>query len=274
MTNQLSVTLIIIARDEAANLRHLLPQLFWAQAVWVVGNHCRDESEQVARENGASWRETASEDFAAIRSEFLAEVQTEWVFYLDADERVNGALLAEMRDKLADPQISAWRARRQDYHYGEAMTAGGWQEDYVTRIFRRGALTGWKGAIHESPIYEGKTGDLSNPLLHFTHRDTAANLAKSSRWTIKEAEAYVADGWPLVTPGTILRKMVMEFYRRYCRQKGYRDGMVGFVEALVQACNRAFVFIQIWELQQRPTISEKYEDLEQQVIASLKPGKV
>jgi len=261
---------IIIARDEEENLRHLLPGLFWAEQVVVIGNHCHDDSQSVTRECGASWQESASEDFAVIRSEILPQLQTEWIFYLDADERVDGHLLAELREKLADPSIDVWRVRRQDYHYGVQMTAGGWQDDWVTRIFRRQSLQGWKGSIHESPIYQGKTADLSNTLLHFTHRDTASNLAKSSRWTIKEAQLYAAEGWPPVNPSTIIRKMVMEFYRRFWRDRGFRDGMAGFVEALVQACNRAFVFIQVWECQQSPSIKEKYEDLEQAVNQSLK----
>ena len=34
--------------------------------------------------------------------------------------------------------------------------------------------------------------------------------------------------------------------------------MTGFVESLVQAMNRMFVYIQVWELQQKPTIADKY----------------
>lgn len=268
---KLPVTVIIIARDEASNLRFLLPQLFWAEQVWVIGNHCSDESEKVTRENDACWLVSESDDFAVIRSEFLSQIQTKWLFYLDADERVNGRLLKELREKLSlESSISAWQLQREDYHYGVKMTAGGWQNDRVVRIFQTKMIRGWHGSIHESPDFEGELGEMKASLLHLTHRDTASNLAKSSRWTIKEAQLYVMAGEQQVSAWTICRKAGMEFYRRYCRDGGYRDGMAGFVEAFVQACNRAFVYIQIWELQQQPSIAQKYANLEKIINQSLK----
>ena len=264
------LTIVIIVRDEAQNLRYLLPSLDWAARVIVLGNHCLDESETVAKQLGADWRKSESESFAAFRNEILPDITTEWVFYLDADERVTAKLRAEIEQKLVNSAgVAAYRLQRQDYHYGTLMRYGGWQNDLVTRIFRRSCLQGWHGEIHESPDFEGRAETLHAPLLHFTQRDTATNLAKSSRWTIKEARLLAAAGVK-VTKLTIIRKMVMEFYRRFWRDQGWRDGMAGFVEALVQACNRAFVYIQVWELSQKPTIEQKYQALEEKVNL---PGK-
>ena len=264
------LTIVIIARNEAQNLRYLLPSLNWAARVIVLGNHCTDESEVTVKQFGADWCESDSESFAAIRSDILPEITTEWVFYLDADERVNDKLRAEIEQKLINSAgVAAYTLRRQDYHYGVLMRYGGWQNDLVTRIFRHSCLQGWHGEIHESPDFEGRAETLHTPLLHFTHRDTATNLAKSSRWTIKEAQLLAAAGVK-VTKLTIIRKLVMEFYRRFWRDQGWRDGMAGFVEALMQACNRAFVHIQVWELSQKPTIEQKYRALEEKVNL---PGK-
>ena len=234
------LTVVIIARDEQENLRQLLPNLWWAGAVLVVDNHSSDQTAKVAREAGAEVIESASDDFAQIRNEAVAQVTTEWVFYLDADERVTKELRDEIVMALADDdkRVAAWSMRRANYHYGYLMAHGGWDEDWVVRIFRRECLRGWTGSIHESPEWRGEMKKLHYPLLHLTHRDTAANLAKSSRWTIKEAQLLVAGGLPPVTKITILRKVVMEFYRRYWRDKGRKDGMAGFVESLVQAFNR------------------------------------
>ncbi len=261
---KVSLTVVIIARDEAENLRHLLPHLTWASRVIVVGNHCQDETAQVARENGAEYLENGAESFAKMRESVLEKIETEWVFYLDADERVTRDLAEEIAQKLAHSAgVAAYRLRRENYHYGVKMTGGGWQNDTVVRLLRRSTLRGWDGEIHESPVFEGETQTLNAPLLHFTHRGTAANLAKSSRWTIKEARLLAAARQTPVRPSTILRKVIMEFYRRFWQQRGYRDGMAGFVEALVQACNRGFVYIQVWECMQKPSIEQRYEKLEE-----------
>jgi len=67
----------------------------------------------------------------------------------------------------------------------------------------------------------------------------------------------ISNGIPEVTFFTLLRKGFMEFFRRAVLKKGYRDGMTGLVEAIIQGINRVFVYIQVWELQQTPSIEER-----------------
>ena len=265
------VTVVIIARNEAANLRWLLPELSWAKKVLVVGHQCRDETAEVAAQCGATF--VAREgDFATLRTSILSLIKTAWLFYLDADERVTAALRDEIIQTLSDApaELSALSLRRQNYHYGHLMNHGGWQNDWVARLFRTASLRGWYGSIHESPDFSGQLRQLFHPLVHFTHRCTQDNLYKSARWTIEEARLLAAaPATPRVKKRMILRKTLMEFYRRYWRDRAWRDGMAGFIESLVQAFNRGLVYIQVWELQQKPSLPQLYEDLEAQVRANL-----
>ena len=89
----------------------------------------------------------------------------------------------------------------------------------------------------------------------------------------KEATLLAQAQIALVTLWTIARKTLAEFFRRYFLRQGYRDGMVGFVESYVQACNRGFVYIQVWELQQQPSIEEAYQQLEANLKKELKKIK-
>ena len=106
---------------------------------------------------------------------------------------------------------------------------------------------------------------LKNKLVHLTHRKTQDNLRKSAEWTIKEARALEAAMVKKVNLGLILRKGIMEFYRRAFKHQGYKDGMPGLIEALVQAINRMIVYIQVWELQQKPSIETRYEKIDQEI---------
>jgi glycosyltransferase involved in cell wall biosynthesis len=260
------LTVVIVARDEAENLRWLLPELGWAEQVIVVDNLSQDDTQQVVEQAGARYTVSAGQDFAAWRSMVLPMVKTEWVFYLDADERVTRALQEEIATVVtAESEWAALSLRRENYFYGQKMTAGGWEKDKVTRIFRREALREWRGKIHESPVYDGDEKTLTQPLIHLTHRQTEENLAKSSRWTIQEARLLVAAGAPKVTAGTLMRKGLMEWWRRFVVRRGYRDGMVGWVESVVQAFNRVMVYIQVWELQQQPSIAQRYQAIERRV---------
>jgi hypothetical protein len=57
----------------------------------------------------------------------------------------------------------------------------------------------------------------------------------------------------------------MEFIRRGVLKQGYKDGVPGLIEALIQAINRIWVYIQIWELQQDPSIPERYAFIEKEI---------
>lgn len=267
------LTVIIITHNEEDNLRQLLPSLSWVGKIIIVDSYSSDGTAQVARQFKTEFILTKKSSFAAKRNQALAKITTAWVLYLDADERLTAALRSEITHLLAHQDklsAQAFAIRRQNYCYGKPLYYGGWQHDWVTRLFKTQALKCWQGDIHESPVFQGELGKLSAPLWHFTHRHTAANLAKSSAWTIKEATLLAQAQIAPVTLWTIARKTLAEFCRRYFLRQGYRDGMVGFVESYVQACNRGFVYIQVWELQQQPSIEEAYQQLEANLKKELK----
>lgn len=253
------LTIVIIAHNESTNLRQLLPLLAFAGRVMVIDNNSTDETAKVAQRYKADYFFCNKKSFAAVRNFALGYVKTPWLFYLDADERVTPQLAKEIAQNLRQPDTVALTLQRQNWCYGEKLTAGGWDRDFVTRIFRLDHFRKWQGDIHESPLFNGEAMLLRQLLWHFTHRDTATNLRKSASWTIKEAALLAASpATPVVTPKVIWRKFLLEFYRRYYRDRGRIDGRVGFVESFVQALNRALVYIQVWELQQQPSLPEKY----------------
>jgi glycosyltransferase involved in cell wall biosynthesis len=260
------LTVVVIAFNEEENLEHLLSKLRGEVGeVVVIDNNSTDETARVARRWGATLMQTKIVNFAQVRNLALEKVKTKWVFYLDADERVTKDGWQEMGAVLEEGVAAAVAIRRRNFCYGYELKHGGWEKDVVVRVFERSNFKGWTGEIHESPQFTGEVKQLVTPLLHLTHRNTVENLAKSSRWTIKEAQLLVEAGVGKVNKYVILRKMVMEFYRRYVRDRGYKDGMAGFVESLTQAMNRAFVYMQVWELQQKPSLKKRYEKIETQV---------
>lgn len=263
-------TAIIIAKNEAKMIANCIETVRWCQHILVVNNGSQDETAAIATKLGASVLDFDSDNFAELRNAALKHVSTEWLFYIDADERVTPRLFQEIAVHIETNTAQALSMHRENVCYGHTLNYGGWAEDRVTRVFKHKALQEWTGSIHESPQFEGELKLLHTPLLHLTHRSTQQNLLKSAEWTIKEAELLAEKRTAPVTFSTLLRKGIMEFVRRGLFQRGYKDGMAGMVEALVQGINRVLVYIQVWELQQTPSVAEKYQLVEQEVVEQWK----
>jgi len=265
MTMPSNLTTIIITKNEAAMLAACLETLSFSQHIIVVDNNSTDETASIAEHYGCQVLNFASESFASLRDKAIVAVKTDWLMYIDADERVSPALAKEILSNLDNKACQAMTFKRDNVCYGQQFFHGNWQNDLVTRVFRKNSLQGWFGEIHESPKFDGQALVLNNALLHLTHRSTQENLYKSAAWTIKEAELLAQAQIKPVTFALIIRKGVMEFYRRVVRHKAYKDGLAGMIEALVQAINRAIVYIQVWELQQKPSLPKLYQAQEQKM---------
>ena len=260
-----NLTIIIIAKNEAENLKNLLPLLRFTKEIILVDSHSTDQTKKISEKFKARYLLAEEKSFAALRNQALAQVKTPWLFYLDADERPTPELIEEIALNLDQEDLAAMSIDRENICYGFPLKNGGWNQDRVTRVFQKKFFTGWQGDIHESPIYKGKIIVLKKKLRHLTHRSTRDNLLKSADWTIKEARLFQNQNLPPVTGKTILRKPLMEFYRRYWQKKGYRDGVPGFIESFIQAYNRGLVYIQIWELQQQPSLTQRYQAQEDEI---------
>lgn len=263
-----TVTALILAKNEAEMIANCIETVRWCDEIIVVDTGSQDATAEIATALGARVVSIASPSFATVRTKALKFVKTDWVLYVDADERVTPAAAKEITVYLETAAASALRFRRENICYGAHLSFGGWQDDWVVRMFRVTQLQSWTGDIHESPVFEGECISLHSPLVHLTHRDVVSSLLKSAAWTPMEARLLAEAHTPPVRARTLLRKGVFEFLRRYFLKKGYKDGMVGFIEAMTQAINRVLVYMQVWELQQKPPIENRYQAIEKE-IASL-----
>ena len=92
------LSVLILARDEEASLPGLLSDLAPLQAeVLVMDTGSVDRTREIAREAGAKLIDEAwKDDFSVLRNRLAEQATGEWLFYIDADER----LPAEEAEKI------------------------------------------------------------------------------------------------------------------------------------------------------------------------------
>ncbi len=260
-----SISAIIITKNEELMLANCLEALQWCSEIIVVDSDSEDQTVGIAERAGAKVIASQTHSFSEKRNIGKEAASSEWVFYIDADERVTPRLAKEILVQTETSTANALVFHRQNMMYGKVFQSGGWQSEFITRVFRLSALEKWQGDIHESPVFTGESVQLHSSLVHLTHRNTVDGLLKSASWTPIEARLLYESSVAPVSFMTLLRKGSMEFFRRAVLKKGYQDGLEGLIEALVQAINRILVYIQVWELQQKPSLAEKYQRVELEI---------
>src|SRR5918998_6512351 len=174
----MKISVTIITFNEAENIRAACESVAWADEVLVVDSESTDATREIAEGCGARVVCRPWPGFAA-QKQFAAEAASnEWVFSLDADERVSAELRASIEDLLfatADPAADGYRVARRSFYMNRWIRGGGWYPDHQLRLYRK-ARGRWAGAyVHESVrMDEGaRTGTLRGDLLHYSVRDAS-----------------------------------------------------------------------------------------------------
>src|ERR671933_2793239 len=96
----MKITATIITFNEEANIRAACESVSWANEILVVDSESTDRTRLIAEECGARVISRAWPGFA-LQKQFAAdEARHEWIFSLDADERVSETLRHSIEDLL------------------------------------------------------------------------------------------------------------------------------------------------------------------------------
>lgn len=250
----MKISATIITFNEAAHIRAACESVAWADEVLVVDSESTDATREIAAECGARVITRAWSGFAA-QKQFAAEAAAhEWVFSLDADERVSAELRAAIEDLLytSDAQLSdGYRVARRSFYMGRWIRGGGWYPDWQLRLYRR-ARGRWTGAyIHESvKMDEGaRVSNLSGDLLHYSVRDASHHHRMIGERYAPLAARQMFEQGRRTSPLRIAVASPAAFFRSYVLKGGFRDGLAGLAIARFAAHHAFLKNLLLWELQ-------------------------
>jgi glycosyltransferase involved in cell wall biosynthesis len=259
----MNLSAVLAVRNEELMLERCLQLLdFCDEIVVVVDARTSDRTEEIARRfTDCVWVETF-EDFSQHKNVAIEKARGTWLLIVDADERVTPALAREIRDTLArDPAEWGFWIDTINFFLGRRMRHGAWNDDHLRLIRREYAR--YQGKIHEAfDVPADRAGKLREGIWHFSHRSIEDMLHKTVRFGEVQAGELLESGAPKVTPVRLARVMGREFGFRMVRQKAWKDGMPGIIEAIYQPFSLFCVQVMLWQRQRAETLTESYEVLE------------
>ena len=175
------------------------------------------------------------------------EIQTPWVFRLDADERISDELADEITIKLPTTSADGLEMRWRIYFMGKWIKHGGTHKPYFLRLFRFGKGR-CEGLMDEQIIVDGNVEKLSGDLTHFDYKGLDEWTIKHVKYTDRELllyEDYIEKNNGVA--GRQKKKRIvyyklplffrarLYYWYRYYYQMGFLDGKEGKIFAFLQA---------------------------------------
>jgi len=248
----MKISAIVITFNEEHNIAAALQSLSWADEIVIVDAESSDRTVEIAsaftdRIFVRPWPGySAQKNFAAEQAE------NDWIFSLDADERVAPELKNAILkiNNPSEPDTAAYEAARRTFYLGRWVKHSGWWPDRKVRLYDRRRAR-WRGDfVHESLDVDGRIKQLDGDLLHFTVRDASEHHLRMDRYTTLAAQELYNRG-AHKSPGSLLLSPVIVFLRSYFLKLGFLDGIPGLAIARFAAHYEFLKNLKLWEMRSK-----------------------
>jgi glycosyltransferase involved in cell wall biosynthesis len=252
----MKITATIITFNEESNIQAACESVSWADELVVVDSESTDETLELARRSAARVISNPWPGFAAQKQLATDQAKHEWIFSLDADERVSPELrqsIEHLKGKSQAELADGYTVPRRTYYQGKWIRGGGWYPDRQLRLFKKSAAHWKKRHIHESvEMNDGtRTGSLNGDLLHYTVRDAAYHHKMiGERYAPLAARQMLEEGRQ-TSALKIATAAPSAFIRSWLLKAGFRDGLAGLSIASFAAHHAFLKNLMLWEMQQK-----------------------
>jgi hypothetical protein len=251
------VTVTIITRNEAAHIGAAIDSASWADEIIVVDSGSDDETMTIAAAKGVRVESRAWTGWVDQKNFAASLAANDWIFSLDADERITSTLAHEIRGLLEqDPRDAAYKVPRVTFHLGRWIRTTDFYPDFQTRLYDRRAAR-WSGQyVHESVSVTGSVGRLTQELQHYSYENLSDHLDRINHYSTLAARQMYERG-RRASALDLLVQAPAAFLRNYILRRGVLDGSVGLLLSMVNAYSVFLKFAKLWELQRTLSSARK-----------------
>ena len=246
------VSAIIHVLNEIENVEDCIQSVEWADEIYVMDSFSTDGTVELIRERFPRVRLEQREYLGAASTKNYAidRATHDWIFIIDADERVTPRLRDEILATLAgDLKFWAYSVGRLNFMMGKKVRFSGLQRDRVTRLFHRKHARYPNKRVHADLLVDGETGVLRHKMDHFYIRTFDHMIAKMTRYAEWGAAQMFIDGKTTGAFG-IFGHAAAKFFRDFVVNLGFLDGARGLISVGMHVYYTFWKYAKLWEMTQ------------------------
>ena len=272
------ISVLILTKNEQQDLPGCLRSVAWSDDIHVYDSMSTDTTVEIATAFGAQVTRRPFDNWASHQNWGLANVpfKHEWVFYIDADERMTPELVAAVQAAVADPgDRVAWRVQRRDFLMGQWLRHVQ-TSPYYMRLFRPSKMR-YERLVNPISIADGPIGQVGGYLDHypfskglshwierhnsystFEARQIADNRAQRAAFSLRRAFFEPDFHEKRYHQKELFYRLplrpVIKFLILYLAKRGFLDGRAGLTYAMLQSIYEYFIVLKTRELEAAQTV--------------------
>jgi glycosyltransferase involved in cell wall biosynthesis len=255
------ISVLVPAKNERANLRACLESARFAGEIVVVDSGSTDGTREIAAEFGATvvdfhWNGR----FPKKKNWALANVpwRHEWIFILDADERITPELAEELARTVAAPAADGYYVNRRFWFLDGWLWHCGYYPSWNLRFFRHPLgryeefpdvddTGSGDNEVHEHVVLQGRTARLRHDMEHYAFPTIDVWVEKHNRYSnwearlLNSAAGDAAAAKARIDPSLARKRRLkhlaahlpfrpaLRFFYHYVLRAGFLDGYRGYV---------------------------------------------
>ena len=230
----MTISAVLITKDESTNIEACLQTLNWVDEIIIIDSESTDDTVQKARKYTSKIYSSRFVDFSTQKNLGIEKSSGDWIFLIDADERVTPELAGEIKTLCTNSAGDAvYAVKRLTYFFGKRLNFSGTQNDYPIRLIPKGHGS-YTQPVHEHILTGLPVKKLVHPMLHYSTRDMNHYQSKLDHYIPLEVKLMQQQSRKVSVLDLCFRPPLM-FIHLYLVKLGLLDSIHGLQYALLSS---------------------------------------
>ncbi len=250
MAKGYTLSAVILSFNSVKKLEKCIASLQnWADEIIIVDGQSSDGTIELCKRLSVKlFSHSFLGSFAQERNFGAKESKSQWILQLDSDEIVSEEFKNKCDQLLPQTKYAAFKFGRRNNFLGHTFTYGGWY--HLSQHLYKNNFARYEGRVHEKMIANGDVGTIDADILHYPFDSIGEFVERQNRYTDLQAQD-ILDSEDSLNIRKIRYNLTLKplklFKKMYFDKRGYKEGLYGFIFAVLFSFVHFIKWAKVWE---------------------------
>jgi len=246
----MTISAVIHTYNSEKYLEECLESVKQADEIIVCDMYSTDKTVEIAKKYGCRVIYHENVGFADPARNFaMGHVTSDWLLVVDSDEMIPQELWDYLRNHIKQENpAEGLEIPRKNILVGRLLWS--WYPNTIQRFWKKGCVS-WPDNVHETPDTYGRIERIDPKrtelaIIHYNYDSIEGFISRLNKYTSLEIKKFRERGKKF-SIAFLLTRPVLEFLKKYFLKQGYKDGIHGFIFAVLMAVYKFAAIAKLWE---------------------------